>query len=175
MQWRTVFSNNGFPKYSWAQVAIFVTVVWQFLRQCCLRARRSWAFNSGFRVCPVRTEISPNSQNLFTVLCTVDVERKFSAILDVPSELTNNPLTSSGTKGWATAHPHLQRQRLWWMRLLYPIMIPPLLPIVLFNVESSQVCAFQSYFKLLLSVSHPSNSKFVQIYKIQFCKHKVGQ
>ena len=44
--------------------------------------RWSHAFNSNFRPWPLRTEISPDSLNLFTILWTVDGERpKFFAIL----------------------------------------------------------------------------------------------
>ena len=82
MQRRTVLSDNDFPKYFQAHVAMSIMVAWRFLKQYLLRARWSHIFNSGFRPWPLRTEISPDSLNLFTILWTVDGETpKFFAIL----------------------------------------------------------------------------------------------
>ena len=82
MQWQIVLSDNNFPKYSRAHVALSIMVAWRFLKQYHLRAWWSCAFSSGFRPWPFRTEISPDSLNLFTILWTVDGEKpKCFAIL----------------------------------------------------------------------------------------------
>ena len=49
MQWGTVLSDNHFPKYSRAHVAMSIMVAWRFLKQFRLRARWSRTFSSGFR------------------------------------------------------------------------------------------------------------------------------
>ena len=43
-----------------------------FLIQCRLRARRSRGSNSDFHLCPIHTEMSPDSQKHLLILCTVD-------------------------------------------------------------------------------------------------------
>lgn len=63
-----LFSQSS-PK---THVAIFITVAWRFLVQCHLGTQRSQTFSSGFHPWPLRTEISPESLNLFTILCDVD-------------------------------------------------------------------------------------------------------
>ena len=57
MQRRTVLSDNDFPKYSRAHVAMSIMVAWRFLKQYRLRAWWSRAFSSGFRPWPLHTEI----------------------------------------------------------------------------------------------------------------------
>ena len=119
-------ADNDFPKYSWAHVAMSIMIAWRFLKQYRLRARWTCAFCSGYRYWPLRTNISPDSLNLFTILWTVDGERpKFFAILcwETFFELTDNSLTKFGTKWWTTTHPCLQRLSLWWMLLLCLILI----------------------------------------------------
>ena len=66
-----VFTNNVFWKYSWAHVVISITVAFLYVMQCRLRARRSRASSMVFRPWPLRTEIVPDSLNLW-ILCTVD-------------------------------------------------------------------------------------------------------
>ena len=51
MQWRTVLSDNYFPKYSHSHMSIMVA--WRFLKQYRLKARWSRAFSRGFRPWPL--------------------------------------------------------------------------------------------------------------------------
>ena len=74
MLWWTVLTDNGFPKCSWAHVIISITEGCQFFMQCRLRDQRSWAFNVGFRPCPLSAEISPDYLYLLMILWTVDGE-----------------------------------------------------------------------------------------------------
>ncbi len=67
-----VFTDNVFWKYSWAHVVISITVAFLYVMQCRLRARRSRASSMVFRPWPLRTEIVPDSLNLWMILCTVD-------------------------------------------------------------------------------------------------------
>ncbi len=67
-----VFTDNVFWKYSWAHVVISITVAFLYVMQCHLRARRSRASSMVFRPWPLRTEIDPDSLNLWMILCTVD-------------------------------------------------------------------------------------------------------
>ncbi len=67
-----VFTDNVFWKYSWAHVVISTTVAFLCVMQCRLRARRSRASSMVFRPWPLRTEIVPDSLNLWMILCTVD-------------------------------------------------------------------------------------------------------
>ncbi len=67
-----VFTDNVFWKYSWAHVVISITVAFLYVMQCRLRARGSRASSMVFRPWPLRTEIVPDSLNLWMILCTVD-------------------------------------------------------------------------------------------------------
>ncbi len=67
-----VFTDNVFWKYSWAHVVISITVAFLYVMQCRLRARRSRASSMVFQPWPLRTEIVPDSLNLWMILCTVD-------------------------------------------------------------------------------------------------------
>ena len=79
---RTVLTDNGFPKCSRAHVVISMTEWCRFFMQCRLRDRRSRPFNVGFRPCPLRAEISPDSLYLLMILWTVDGEiPRFFAIV----------------------------------------------------------------------------------------------
>ncbi len=75
-----VFTDNVFWKYSWAHVVISITVAFLYVMQCRLRARRSRASSMVFRPWPLRTEIVPDSLNLWMILCTVDDNFKLFAI-----------------------------------------------------------------------------------------------
>ena len=78
---RTVVTDSGFLKCSWAHVVISFTQWCRFLMQYRLRDRRSQAFNAGFGPCRLRAVISPDSLNLLMILRTVDDEiPKFFAI-----------------------------------------------------------------------------------------------
>ena len=71
-----------FSKVLLSPLAMSIMVAWRFLKQYRLRARWSHAFSSSYRPWPLLTEISPDSLNLFMVLCTVDGEiPKLFAIL----------------------------------------------------------------------------------------------
>ena len=79
---RTVFTDNGFLKCSWAHVVISFTHWCRVLMQGRPRDQRSWAFSVGFRPCRLRTEISPDSLNLLMILWTIyDEIPKFLSIL----------------------------------------------------------------------------------------------
>ncbi len=71
---RTVFTDSGFWKYSWAHLVISITESCQWVMQCHLRAQRPRASNKGLQHCPLRTEISPVSLNLLMMLCTIAYE-----------------------------------------------------------------------------------------------------
>ena len=78
----SVLRDNNFPNYFRAHVAMSIMVAWWFLKQYRLRAQWSHIFSSSFHPWPLRTKISPDSLNLFTILWTVDGERpKLFAIL----------------------------------------------------------------------------------------------
>ncbi len=62
---RIVFTDSGFWKYSWAHLVMSMTESCRWVMQCRLRARRPRASNKGLRPCPLRTEISPVSLNLW--------------------------------------------------------------------------------------------------------------
>ncbi len=66
-----VFTDNVFWKYSWAHVVISITVAFLYVMQCRLGPRRSRASSMVFRPWPLRTEIVPDSLNLWMILCTV--------------------------------------------------------------------------------------------------------
>lgn len=104
MQPQTVLSNNGFPKYLQADVAVFIARC--FLMQCLLRAWRSHTFNGGFLT---RTEMSLESLDLFAILCTVDFKIILCSLApsNVLSELINNSLMKLGTKWGETWSSHL--------------------------------------------------------------------
>lgn len=55
-----------------AFIVVFIFLKWWFLMQCSLRAQRSCTFSCGFHSWPFCTDVSVESLNLFTVLCTVD-------------------------------------------------------------------------------------------------------
>ncbi len=61
-----------FQMCKWAHVVISITVAFLYVMQCRLRARRSRASSMVFRPWPLRTEIVPDSLNLWMILCTVD-------------------------------------------------------------------------------------------------------
>ncbi len=74
MAGRSVFTDSGFWKYSWAHLVMSMTESCRWVMQCHLRARRPRVSNKGLRPCPLHTEISPVSLNLLMMLCTVDDE-----------------------------------------------------------------------------------------------------
>ena len=111
MQQRTVLSDNYFPKYSWAHVAMSIMVARRFLKQSRLRARWSHAFSSGFCPQPLRTEISrlPERPKFFAILHWEIFSLNWLTIVS----------QSLCTNWWTSTHPCSQRQSLWWKLLLY--------------------------------------------------------
>ncbi len=69
-----VLTNSGFWKCSWAHLVMSMIESCRWVMQCCLRAKRPRASNKILQPCPLRTEMSPVSLNLFMMLCTVDDE-----------------------------------------------------------------------------------------------------
>ncbi len=67
-----VFTDNVFWKYSWAHVVISITVAFLYVMQCRLRPEDHGHSSMVFRPWPLRTEIVPDSLNLWMILCTVD-------------------------------------------------------------------------------------------------------
>ncbi len=64
----TMFSGSIPEPMLWFSI----TVAFLYVMQCRLRARRSRASSMVFRPWPLRTEIVPDSLNLWMILCTVD-------------------------------------------------------------------------------------------------------
>ncbi len=71
---RTVFTDSGFWKYSWAHLVMSMTESCRWVMQCHLRAQRPRQSNKGLQHCPLRTDISPVSLNLLMMLCTIAYE-----------------------------------------------------------------------------------------------------
>ncbi len=123
-----VFTDNVFWKYSWAHVVISITVAFLYVMQCRLRARRSRASSMVFRPWPLRTEIVPDSLNLWMILCTVDDDNfKLFAIFlwETPfwycSTIFRRSIGGIGDPlPILTSERHCHSERLF----LYPIMLP---------------------------------------------------
>ncbi len=122
------FTDNVFWKYSWAHVVISITVAFLYVMQCRLRARRSRASSMVFRPWPLRTEIVPDSLNLWMILCTVDDDNfKLFAIFlwETPfwycSTIFRHSIGGIGDPlPILTSERHCHSERLF----LYPIMLP---------------------------------------------------
>lgn len=123
-----VFTDNVFWKYSWAHVVISITVAFLYVMQCRLSARRSRASSMVFRPWPLRTEIVPDSLNLWMILCTVDDDNfKLFAIFlwETPfwycSTIFRRSIGGIGDPlPILTSERHCHSERLF----LYPIMLP---------------------------------------------------
>ena len=182
---RTVLTDNGFPKRSRAQVVISLTEWCRFFMQCHLRDRRSLQFNVGFRPCPLRTEISPDSLYLLMILWTVDGEiPRFFAIVRWET-LFLNCWTISARSFSLNGDPlpimACEQLSLSWMLFLYPIMTHTCFQLGHLPMErSKQVwnvpnrCFFGSFLnfpslflplpQLFWNLLLASNSDFVYIY-----------
>ncbi len=119
--------DNVFWKYSWAHVVISITVAFLYAMQCRLRARRSRASSMVFRPWPLRTEIVPDSLNLWMILCTVDDDNfKLFAIFlwETPFWYCSTILRGS-IGGIGDPLPILTSERLCHSErlFLYPIML----------------------------------------------------
>ncbi len=151
-----VFTNNVFRKYSWAHVVISITVAFLYVMQCRLRARRSRASSVVFRPWPLRTEIVPDSLNLWMILCTVDDDNfKLFAIF-----LWETPFWYCSTifrrsigelvilfPSWLLKR-HCHSERLF----LYPIMLPIDLICYKLVIQLFLICTFNFSGLLLLPV-----------------------
>ncbi len=152
-----VFTDNVFWKYSWAHVVISITVAFLYVMQCHLRARRSRASSMVFRPWPLRTEIDPDSLNLWMILCTVD-DDNFKLFCNF--SLRNSFLillhyffaTALGGIGdplpILTSERHCHSERLF----LYPIMLPIDLISCKLVLQLILICTFNFSGLLLLPV-----------------------
>ena len=136
-----VFTNNVFWKYSWAHVVISITVAFLYVMQCRLRARRSRASSMVFRPWPLRTEIAPDSLNLWMILFTVDNDNSFLILLHYfsPQHWGN---------WWSSAHLYCHSERLF----LYPIMLQIDLISCKLVLQLFLICTFNFSCLLLLPV-----------------------
>ena len=141
-----------------------IMVAWR-LSQTIITWGSQWscAFTSSCCPWPLRTEITPDSLNLFTILWTVDGERlhlrrKFYAILRWET-LSLNWLTILSQSLAQSGEPRpilaCQRLSLWWMLLLYSILKTSSsgIPVKLLTVESFQNSVTCNLFSLVLPLS----------------------
>ncbi len=150
-----VFTDNVFWKYSWAHVAISITVAFLYVMQCRLRAEDhghpvwfSWPW-------PLRTEIVPDSLNLWMILCTVDDNFKLFAIFlwETPfwycSTIFRRSIRGIGDPlPILTSERHCHSERLF----LYPIMLPIDLKSCKLVLQLFLICTFNFSGLLLLPV-----------------------
>ena len=119
-----VFTDNVFWKYSWAHVVISITVAFLYVMQCRLRARRSRASSMVFRPWPLRTEIVPDSLNLWMILCTVDDDNfKLFAIFPLRNSfliLLHYFLPQHWGNWWSSAHLDFWETLPLWEALFIP-------------------------------------------------------
>ncbi len=141
-----VFTDNVFWKYSWAHVVISITVAFLYVMQCRLRARRSQASSMVFRPWPLRTEIVPDSLNLWMILCTVDDDnfKLFANFFYFSPQHWGNWWSSSHLDFWETLPL--------WEALLYPIMLPIDLISCKLVLQLFLICTFNFSGLLLLPV-----------------------
>ncbi len=151
-----VFTDNVFWKYPWAHVVISITVAFLYVMQCHLRARRSRASSMVFRPWPLRTEIVPDSLNLWMILCTVDDDNfKLFAIFlwETPfwycSTIFRRSIGGIGDPlPILTSERHCHSERLF----LYPIMLPIDLISCKLVLQLFLICTFNFSGLLLLPV-----------------------
>ncbi len=151
-----VFTDNVFWKYSWAYVVISITVAFLYVMQCRLRARRSRASSMVFRPWPLRTEIVPDSLNLWMILCTVDDDnfKLFAVFLwETPfwycSTIFRRSIGGIGDPlPILTSERHCHSERLF----LYPIMLPIDLISCKLVLQLFLICTFNFSGLLLLPV-----------------------
>ncbi len=150
-----VFTDNVFWKYSWAYVVISITVAFLYVMQCRLRARRSRASSMVFRPWPLRTEIVPDSLNLWMILCTVDDDNfKLFAVFLRNSFLILLPIFRRSIGGIGDPLPILTSERHWLSErlFLYPIMLPIDLISCKLVLQLFLICTFNFSGLLLLPV-----------------------
>ncbi len=150
-----VFTDNVFWKYSWAHVVISITVAFLYVMQCRLRARRSRASSMVFRPWPLRTEIVPDSLNLWMILCTVDDDnfKLFAIFLWETPFWYCSTIFSPHHWGELVILFHLD---FWetlplWEALLYPIMLPIDLISCKLVLQLFLICTFNFSGLLLLT------------------------
>ncbi len=149
-----VFTDNVFWKYSWAHVVISITVAFLYVMQCRLRARRSRASSMVFRPWPLRTEIVPDSLNLWMILCTVDDDNSLQFFSEkLLSDIA--PLffaRSIGGNWWSSSHLDFWETLPLWEALLYPIMLPIDIISCKLVLQLFLICTFNFSGLLLLPV-----------------------
>ncbi len=131
-------------------------VAFLYVMQCRLRARRSRASSMVFRPWPLRTEIVPDSLNLWMILCTVDDDNfKLFAIFlwETPfwycSTIFRRSIGGIGDPlPILTSERHCHSERLF----LYPIMLPIDLIICKLVLQLFLICTFNFSGLLLLPV-----------------------
>ncbi len=150
-----VFTDNVFWKYSWAHVVISITVAFLYVMQCRLRARRSWASSMVFRPWPLRTEIVPDSLNLWMIVCTVDDDNfKLFAIFLWETPFWYFSLCFAAALGnwWSSSHLDFWETLPLWELFLYPIMLPIDLISCKLVLQLFLICTFNFSGLLLLPV-----------------------
>ncbi len=151
-----VFTDNVFWKYSWAHVVISITVAFLYVMQCRLRARRSQASSMVFRPWPLRTEIVPDSLNLWMILCTVDDDnfKLFAIFLWETLFWYCSTIFHCSIGGIGdplpilTSERHCHSERLF----LYPVMLPIDLISCKLVLQLFLICTFNFSGLLLLPV-----------------------
>ena len=151
-----VFSDNVFWKYSWAHVVISITVAFLYVMQCRLRARRSRASSMVFRPWPLRTEIVPDSLNLWMILCTVDDDnfKLFAIFLWETPFWYCSTIFRRSIGGIGDPLPILTSERYYHSErlFLYPIMLPIDLISCKLVLQLFLICTFNFSGLLLLPV-----------------------
>ena len=156
MAWWIVFTDNVFWKYSWAHVVISITVAFLYVMQCRLRARRSRASSMVFRPWPLRTEIVPDSLNLWMILCTVDDDnfKLFAIFLGETPFWYCSTIFGCSIGGIGDPLPILTSERHWHSErlFLYTIMFPIDLINCKLVLQLFLICTFNFSGLLLLPV-----------------------
>ncbi len=148
-------TDNVFWKYPEPNVVISITVAFLYVMQCRLRARRSRASSMVFRPWPLRTEIVPDSLNLWMILCTVDDDNSnlcnFS--WETPFWYCSTIFRHSiGGNWWSSSHLDFWETLPLWEALLYPIMLPIDLISCKLVLQLFLICTFNFSGLLLLPV-----------------------
>ncbi len=151
-----VFTDNVFWKYSWAHVVIFHYSSIPVCDAVPSKGRRSRASSMVFRPWPLRTEIVPDSLNLWMILCTVDDDNfKLFAIFlwETPFWYCSTIFRRSiGRIGdplpILTSERHCHSERLF----LYPIMLPIDIISCKLVLQLFLICTFNFSGLLLLPV-----------------------
>ena len=114
MQWRTVLSDNDFPKYSWAYVHLGSITVFSNNTVWGLDGHAHSPAVSALGLYAPWFPLNSTSWILSRYYDLWIVKDNFCnlALRNIVVELTDNSLTMFGSKSWTTTHPCLQRQSL---------------------------------------------------------------